>query len=259
MPIPSKTNSPDSTLLLKVAHDELGERAVGVIAVSASYPESEKLAALSLADDLGIPVTVIETHELDRPEYASNPVDRCYYCKQELFVHLGRIAGQHNIKWIAYGANHDDLADYRPGHKAGSDAGARAPLVEAGLTKPEIRHISRSLGLPTWDKPAMACLSSRVPYGTAITAEMLGQIEAAEEYLRRDLGFRQVRVRHHDTIARIEIGTDEMGRLMSPEIREQVSGRLKSLGYLFVAVELEGFRSGNLNATLARAKAVHGN
>lgn len=240
----------DSALLLKVAHDELGDRAVGVIAESESYPRRERDEAVALARDMGVDIVRVNTKELQNEEYASNPENRCYYCKQELFVHLARVAGERGIKWIAYGANHDDLGDYRPGQQAGRDAGARAPMIEAGLTKPEIRYISRQLNLPTWDKPAMACLSSRFPYGTRITGELLARIEAAEEYLRADLGFRDVRVRHHGEIARLEIGPAEMDRLLQADLRTQISRKLKTLGYRYVAMELEGYRTGSLNAAI---------
>jgi uncharacterized protein len=240
----------DSALLTRVAHDELADRAIAVMAVSESYPKREQDEATAFATSLGVPLLTVATEELRNEEYASNPTNRCYYCKQELFVHLSKIASEHGIRWIAYGANHDDLSDYRPGQVAAREFGARAPLIEAGLTKPEIRRISKELGLPTWDKPAMACLSSRFPYGTRITAELLRQVELAEDYLRHDLGFRQIRVRHHDKIARIEVAREEMDRLMEPVLRDAISEKLKSLGYAFVAVELSGFRSGSLNAGL---------
>lgn len=240
----------DSALLTKVAHDELGERAVAVIAQSESYAKREQEDALALAAALGVPVLTVQARELDNEQYASNPTNRCYYCKTELFTHLSQVARERNIPWIAYGANHDDLGDYRPGHQAAREFAARAPLLEVGMTKAEIRHLSRALGLPTWDKPALACLSSRFPYGTRITAELLARLDAAEDFLRHELDFRQVRVRHHDTIARLEVGADEMERLLQPDLRRQISDRLKSLGYTYVAVELTGYKSGSLNATL---------
>jgi len=247
----------DSALLIKVAHDELGDRAVAVIAVSESYAQRERDDAIALAELLGIPVAIVDARELDNENYASNPSNRCYYCKTELFTHLSQVARDRDIRWIAYGANHDDLGDYRPGQQAAQEFGVRAPLLEAGLTKAEIRHISKQLGLPTWDKPAMACLSSRFPYGTRITAELLARLDAAEDFLRHDLKFRQVRVRHHDSIARLEVDAGEMNRLLDPEVRELVSDKLKSLGYTYVAVELGGYRSGSLNAALG--KEVTGN
>ncbi len=240
----------DSALLAKVAHDELGNQALAVIALSESYPKRERDDALALAGEIGLPVMTVEARELDNEAYAANPTNRCYFCKTELFSHLSRVARERGIPWIAYGANHDDLGDYRPGQQAAREFGARAPLLEVGLTKAEIRHLSRVLGMPTWDKPALACLSSRFPYGTRITAELLERLDAAEDYLRHDLGFRQVRVRHHDTIARLEVDPGEMNRLLDPVLRGQISDRLKALGYTYVAVELGGYKSGSLNATL---------
>ncbi len=241
----------DSALLTRVAYDELGENAVAVMAISESYPKREQDDALAFAAKLGVPLVTVATDELRNEAYAANPTNRCYYCKAELFTHLSRVASERSIRWIAYGANHDDLSDYRPGQVAAREFGARAPLIEASLTKPEIRHISRELGLPTWDKPAMACLSSRFPYGMRITADLLARVEQAEDFLRHDLGFRQVRVRHHDSIARLEVAAEEMGRLLEPALREQISAKLKSLGYTFVAVELAGFKSGSLNAAIS--------
>jgi len=238
----------DSALLTRVAHDELGANAVAVIALSESYARRERDEALALAAEIGVPVLTVEARELDNEAYASNPTNRCYYCKTELFTHLARVAKGRGIQWVAYGANHDDLGDYRPGQQAAKEYGARAPLLEVGLTKAEIRHLSRQLGLRTWDKPAMACLSSRFPYGTRITSELLERLDAAEDYLRHTLGFRQVRVRHHDTIARLELGVEEMERLLQPVLREEISAKLKSLGYTYVAVELGGYKSGSLNA-----------
>ena len=240
----------DSALLAKVAYDVLGENALAVIALSESYARREKDDALALAAAMGIPVLTVEAKELLDENYASNPTNRCYYCKTELFTHLSRVAQERGIRWIAYGANHDDLGDYRPGQIAASEFGVLAPLLEAGLTKAEIRHLSKSLGLATWDKPALACLSSRFPYGTRITAELLARLDDAEDFLRHDLGFKQVRVRHHDTIARLEVDPAEMDRLMAPDLRRQISDKLKALGYTYVAVELGGYKSGSLNATL---------
>jgi uncharacterized protein len=248
----------DSALLARVAHDEIGANAVAVIALSESYPRRERDAAVALAGQIGIPLVTVETNELAEEQYAANGTDRCYYCKRELFVHLANVASERGVEWVAYGANHDDLGDHRPGHRAAGEAGARAPLLEAGLTKPEIRHLSRALGLPTWDKPAMACLSSRFPYGTRITAALLAQVDAAEDFLIREMGFRQVRVRHHGEIARLEVDPAEMPRLLDADARQQVSDRLKAIGYKFVAVELAGYRSGSLNAGLRVAKNLLG-
>jgi len=249
----------DSALLAKVAYDVLGKHALAVIALSESYPKRERDDALALAAQIGVPVLTVEARELDNENYAANPANRCYYCKAELFTHLARAAEARGIRWIAYGANHDDLGDYRPGQEAAREFGARAPLLEVGMTKPEIRHLSKALGLATWDKPALACLSSRFPYGTRITAELLARLDAAEDYLRHDLDFRQVRVRHHDTIARLEVDPAEMKRLLDPALRGQISEKLKSLGYTYVAVELGGYKSGSLNASLNRGQEnAHG-
>lgn len=240
----------DSALLTKVAYDELRGRAVAVIARSESYPKREMDDAVALAEAIGVPLQIVEARELDNESYAANPTNRCFYCKAELFTHLAKVAAERGIIWIAYGANHDDLGDYRPGQVAAKEHGARAPLLEAGMTKAEIRHLSKELKLPTWDKPALACLSSRFPYGTRITSELLARLDAAEDYLRHDLGFRQVRVRHHGTIARLELDPTEMNRLLDPTLRLQVSMRLKALGYTYVALELSGYASGSLNAVL---------
>ena len=257
----------DSALLTRVAHDELGDHALAVIALSESYARRERDEALALAEEIGVPVMTVDARELENEDYASNPANRCYYCKTELFTHLSKVAGDYGVPWIAYGANHDDLGDYRPGQQAAQEFGVRAPLLEVGLTKAEIRHLSKQLGLSTWDKPAMACLSSRFPYGTRITADLLARLDAAEDYLRHDLGFRQIRVRHHDTVARLEVDAAEMNRLLDPILREQISERLKALGYTYVAVELGGYKSGSLNAALAvkndavltTGGAAHGN
>jgi pyridinium-3,5-biscarboxylic acid mononucleotide sulfurtransferase len=247
----------DSALLAKVAYDELGDQALAVIAASESYPKRERDGAIALAAHMGFPVQVVDTNELIDENYASNPTNRCYYCKRELFVHLEQAAKERGFRWIAYGANHDDLGDHRPGQTAAIERGVRAPLIEAGLTKAEVRHLSRQLGLPTWDKPAMACLSSRFPYGTRITAELLERLDQAEDYLRHDLKFHQVRVRHHGTIARVEVGADEMNRLLEEDLRNRISNRLKELGYSYVAVELGGYKSGSLNAGLSPSQS-HG-
>lgn len=237
----------DSTLLLRVAHDVLGDKAVALTASSATYPGAEIDAAKKLAADLGIRLIGIHTDELDKPEFVQNSPDRCYHCKMELFGKLKEIADAEGLAWVAHGANTDDLGDYRPGQRAAQELGARAPLQEVGLTKAEIRELSKGLGLPTWDKPSLACLASRMPYGTPITPKALTQVGAAEDFLR-SLGFRQLRVRHHDTIARIEVEVEELPRLL--ELREQIAGQFKELGYLYVTVDLEGYRTGSMNAVL---------
>ncbi|HEY3225671.1 MAG TPA: ATP-dependent sacrificial sulfur transferase LarE [Planctomycetota bacterium] len=241
----------DSTFLLRIARDVLGSRAVAVTALSPSFAASERDDAEGFARDMGVRHLLIETRELDRDGYRENSPERCYFCKSELFEKLVPLAEREGLAWVAYGEIADDAADHRPGSRAAHELRIRAPLAEAGLTKLEIRHLSRELGLPTWDKPAAACLSSRVPYGQEVTAEKLATIERAEEVLRR-VGLRQIRVRHHESIARIE--TDEAGvrRLMEPEIRDHVARELRSLGYAYVTLDLQGYRTGSLNEVIVR-------
>jgi pyridinium-3,5-biscarboxylic acid mononucleotide sulfurtransferase len=242
----------DSAFLAKVAQEELGERAVAVVALSESYAEREREAALELAERIGIRVRTVATHELDNPNYAANPSNRCYYCKDELFRHLQMVAEEVGIPHIAYGAIADDLGDHRPGAVAATEYGACAPLQEVGLWKNEIRLLSRKLGLPTWDKPSLACLSSRIPYGTPVTGDLLRRLDACEAFLH-DLGFRQVRVRHHDTIARIEIEREEFPRMLAPDVSDKVVARFKELGYTYVSLDLAGYKSGSMNAGIAAA------
>ncbi len=239
----------DSTLLLKVAHDTLGDQAVGVLSASESIPTDEVRDALAVTEELGIPVLTTYTEELSDPNYAANPTNRCYFCKTALFDELEAIAAREGIPHIVYGANMDDVGDYRPGAKAARERGVRAPLQEAGMTKADIREVALRLGVPNWDKPAMACLSSRVPYGTAIDAAVLKRIWAGESFLRRQ-GFRQCRVRHHDDLARIEVLADDLPRLAEPGLRAALAAHFKSIGYTYVTLDLEGFRSGSLNAKL---------
>jgi len=240
----------DSAFLLKAACDVLGERAVAVTAASESLPARELEEAKRLAALIGARHVVIETKELENPSYARNRPNRCYFCKEELFTQLKPLSSRLRCRFIVFGANLDDLGDHRPGQQAAREHGIRAPLVEAGLSKAEIRLLSKELGLPTWDKPSFACLSSRFPYGTTITREKLKQVELAEEVLR-DLGFRQLRVRHHEAIARIELDREELPRLLKEEgLMDQVVTSLKALGYLYVTIDLEGYRSGSLNAAL---------
>ncbi len=239
----------DSTLLLKVAHDTLGDRAVGALSASESIPEEEVREALAVTEALGIPVVQLYTSEMADPNYVANPANRCYFCKTALFDELEALAAREGIAQIVYGANMDDTGDYRPGAKAAQERGVRAPLQEAGMTKADIREAAQRLGVPNWDKPAMACLSSRVPYGTPIDVEVLRKIWAGELVLRR-LGFRQVRVRHHDDVARIEIPAADLPRLVEPGAREEIAREFKAIGYTFVTLDLEGFRSGSMNARL---------
>jgi uncharacterized protein len=240
----------DSAFLLKIALEALGsERVLAVTATSESLVVEELDEARALAQRLGAAHEVITTSELQSEDYASNPANRCYFCKGELFHELASIAKSRGYGVVLDGANYDDLSDHRPGHAAAVELGARSPLQEAGLTKAEIREFSRELGLPTWDKPSAPCLSSRVPYGQRITAEKLRQIGDAERVLHR-LGYREVRVRHHESVARIELPASQLARFVASEHASQVVTALKALGFRYVALDLQGFRSGSLNEAL---------
>ena len=239
----------DSTLLARAARDALGDRAAVVTADSETYPAAELEETRRLAELLGMRHEIVKTRELDNPEYAKNAPNRCYFCKEELFNRLEPLATAVGGAQLIYGANMDDLGDHRPGMEAARAKGVRAPMIEAELWKEEIRVLSRDLGLPTWDKPSFACLSSRFQYGDRITAEKLRQIDAAEAFVR-SLGFRQFRVRHHDRLARIELPPDELGRLWGDGRREAIVARFRELGYLYVTVDLQGFRSGSANEIL---------
>ena len=239
----------DSTFLARAAKDAVGARALLVTADSETYPASELDETQRLAALLGMEHLVVQTRELDNPQYALNSPNRCYFCKEELFAKLGPIAQRHGDAVMVYGANMDDLGDHRPGMDAAKAAGVRAPLIEAGVWKEEIRTLSRELGLPTWDKPSFACLSSRFQYGEAITPEKLRRIDAAESFIR-SLGFRQFRVRHHNRLARLELPPEEMGRLFEDGRHEAVVKRFRELGYLYVTLDLQGFRSGSANEIL---------
>jgi uncharacterized protein len=241
----------DSALLLKVAVDALGERAVGALASSPAYDDEETIEAIHVAEAMGARLVQVDTHELDDPRYAANGADRCYFCKTELFDVLEPMARALGLAHVVYGMNRDDRGDWRPGQRAARERGVRAPLDEAGMGKAEIRAVARHLGLPVWDKPAMACYSSRIPYGTAVTVEALACIGRAERALRM-LGFRQVRVRHHDTVARIEIAPAELPRLLDGELRDRVVAEVRSAGYTFVTLDLQGYRTGSLNEALLR-------
>jgi uncharacterized protein len=238
----------DSALVMAVAHEQLGDRALACIGVSPSYPTREMRAAVKLAESAGIPFRLVETEEYLDPNYAANPANRCYFCKSELHDRLHAIADAEGWQVVVDGNNASDLGDFRPGMQAARERGVRSPLLDAGITKAEVRQIARHLGLPVWDKPAMACLSSRVPHGTAITPELLRQIEAAEDALV-ELGFAQFRVRHHGEIARIEIPVEDFGRAIAHH--EELTTRIQAAGYRFVTLDLAGFRSGSLNGTAA--------
>ncbi|MBN1671314.1 MAG: ATP-dependent sacrificial sulfur transferase LarE [Kiritimatiellae bacterium] len=239
----------DSTFLAAVAREELGERAVALTALSPTYPRREQCEAEELAARLGIRQIRMESDELQIPHFAENPANRCYFCKRELFRLLRTAADENGIAHIADGTNADDLGDYRPGRKAAEEWGVLSPLLEAGLTKDEIRALSRDMGLPTADKPAFACLASRFPYGTRITRERLAIVDRMERGIR-DLGFDQVRVRYHGTIARIEVGTHQIERLCAASVRERVVALAKDAGFAYVTADLEGYRTGSLNVGL---------
>ena len=247
----------DSTLLARAAKDALGERALLVTADSETYPASELDEAKKLGALLGMRHVVIKTEELQNPDYARNPTNRCFFCKEELFVKLAPIAEREGCRALVYGANMDDRGDHRPGMKAAQERGVRAPLIEAELWKDEIRALSRELGLPTWDKPSFACLSSRFQYGDRITPEKLRQVDAAEAFIR-SLGFRQFRVRHHDRLARLEVDRAEMVKLWDDGLRETIVKRLRELGYIYVAVDLAGFQSGSANLLLNLKSKANG-
>ena len=243
----------DSALLLKVAHDVLGERAMGAIAASPAYAAEETEEAIAVARQMGIPLLTLETHELEDERYLANDVNRCYFCKTELFTQLEPLAKQHHLRYIAYGLNLDDVGDFRPGQHAAREFGVRGPLKEAGMDKRQIRAVAKMLGVPVWDKPAMACFSSRIPYGSKVDIASLNMIYRAEKVLR-ELGFRQVRVRHHDKIARIEVERSELPRLVDEEISGQVTRSLRDIGYLYVTVDLQGYRAGSLNEAFFKRK-----
>jgi uncharacterized protein len=236
----------DSSLVAAVAARWLGERALAVTAVSPSLPPGELEEARRTASAVGIRHAVVRTREVERPGYRANGLDRCYHCKTELYDVLARVAEEAAGATVVSGANADDLGDVRPGLRAAAEHGVRHPLVEAGFTKADVRAAARELGVPTWDKPSSACLSSRIAFGVTITVEMLSKVGRAERLLR-DLGFRQCRVRVHGDVARIEVEPTEVARLAEPAIRQRVSDELRRLGYRYVTLDLEGFRSGSMN------------
>jgi uncharacterized protein len=236
----------DSMLLLRVAHDVLGDRCVAMTAASETMAASERRDAETLATLIGCRHEIVASHELARPGFAENPTNRCYHCKAELMELAGPLAERLGLETILLGTNRDDLGDHRPGLAAANERGARHPLLEAELDKAEIRALSRALGLPTWDKPQLACLSSRFPYGTEITPERLRQVDGFEDALRA-LGFRQLRVRYHGQVARLEIEGAEMARALAPGVRERIVTDGRRFGFTFVALDLAGFTSGSLN------------
>jgi pyridinium-3,5-biscarboxylic acid mononucleotide sulfurtransferase len=238
----------DSAYLAWVANDTLGERAVAITADSPSYPERHRQMATRIASQFGLRHEIIHTSELERPEYRANPANRCYYCKHELYTHLSRIAAERRAI-VVDGSNADDRADYRPGRQAAREFGVRSPLDETDLGKGEIRELARLAGLPVWDEPASACLSSRIPYHSEVTDEKLRTIERAENVLRAH-GFRVCRVRHHDDLARIELGRAELPRALEPEMSATLVRELKAIGYRYVTIDLQGYRTGSLNEGL---------
>jgi len=236
----------DSAFLAHTASALLGPRALAVTADSASYPDSHRQLALRVAREFDIAHEIVATHELDRPDYRANPANRCYYCKQELYTHLASLASARGFAVVVDGSNADDRGDYRPGRQAAREHGVRSPLDDVSLTKAGIRELARHLGMSTWDEPASACLSSRVPYHTAITEQALRQIERAEDEIR-SLGFRVCRVRHYDDAARLEFGADELSRAQEPEWRDRILGAVRAAGYTHVTIDPQGYRMGSLN------------
>ena len=239
----------DSTYLAYAAHRALGDRALAVTAESPSYPRSHRRMAEEVASQFGFAHRFVATREMDNPDYRRNPSNRCYFCKTELFSLLEDLRREMRFDAVAYGVNTDDTGDFRPGHRAAEEHRVLAPFLEVELSKEEIRDLSRSAGLPTADLPASACLASRIPYGSEVTPEKLRQIDEAEEALRA-LGFRQVRVRHHGELARVEVAPDELPRALDPERARAVSRALHGLGFRYVALDLDGYRTGSLNEVL---------
>jgi len=241
----------DSTLLARVAHDELGSKALAVTVQSETYPSFQTEEAKKIAKTIGIRHRTAESNELDVPEFSRNAPDRCYHCKIELFTLLKQIAVEEDLPSVFEGSNADDTSDYRPGLKAIKELGIISPLMMAGLTKKEIRELSRSMELPTWDKPSFACLASRFPYWNSITANKLVMVDSAEIFLR-ETGFKQFRVRHHDTIARIELSIEDFTKITEKTVREKVTNKFKEIGYTYVTLDLEGYRTGSMNETLSK-------
>ena len=241
----------DSAYLAWAAHSVLGERALAVTALSPSFSAHDREQAEAFVRCVGLRHEFMETRELENPLYAANNADRCYHCKAELFTELDKVAAARAFAAVAYGVNADDMQDFRPGHRAAAEHRVLAPLLDAGLHKAEIRELSRQAGLPTWDRPASACLASRLPYGTRVTRENLSAVEKGEAILRA-LGFRQFRVRCHQEVARIEIAPEELPRALHPEMARALAERFKPLGFTYVTLDLEGYRQGSLNAALKK-------
>ncbi|HUI68334.1 MAG TPA: ATP-dependent sacrificial sulfur transferase LarE [Nitrospirota bacterium] len=247
----------DSSLLLRATAEVMGPRLIAITAVSETYPPGELEAAKEFARTLGVTHRILRTQELASEEFVRNSPERCYFCKKELYGKLKKIAETEGISCILDGSNTDDLDDYRPGRKAAEEFSVRSPLVETGLSKSDVRELARFLNLPVWDKPSLACFSSRIPYGTRITPDIIETVKNAEDHLHV-LGLRQVRVRHHGNIARIEIDREAFGQLFSNETAEKVTSALKGLGYTYVCLDLEGYRTGSMNAELDRQQRARG-
>ena len=243
----------DSSYLAWAAHQALGDDCLAVTAVSPSYPESHRALAEEIIRDFGLPHRFVDTHEMDNPEYRANASDRCYHCKSELFETMDRLVVELGFDRVSYGVNTDDTSDFRPGHRAADEHDVLAPFLDVGLSKQEIRDLSRAAGLPTADLPASACLCSRLPYGTEVTVERLQQVELGEEKLR-ELGFRQVRLRHHGELARVEIDPAELPKALEPEMAARIVREIKPLGFRYVSLDLEGYRTGSLNEVLQIAR-----
>ena len=243
--------------MLRATAEVMGPRLIAVTAVSETYPPGELEAAKEFARTLGVTHRILRTQELESEEFARNSPERCYFCKKELYGKLKKIAETEGISFILDGSNTDDLDDYRPGRKAAEEFSVRSPLVETGLSKSDVRELARFLNLPVWDKPSLACFSSRIPYGTRITPDIIKTVKTAEDHLRV-LGFRQVRVRHHGDIARIEIDREAFGQIITHDAVEKITAALKGLGYIYVCLDLEGYRTGSMNAALDKGQRARG-
>ena len=245
----------DSTFLVKVAHDVLGDRMIAVTATSSTYPERELKEAIQYAKDMGVKHIIISSEELEIEGFASNPKNRCYYCKKELFTKIKRVAEEHNVSYLFDGSNLDDTSDFRPGMQAARELEVISPLKEANLTKADIVTLSKELNLPTWDKPSFACLSSRFPYGHQITKPKLKMVEQAEQFLL-DMGIRQVRVRHHEEIARIEVSPEERERFFDIAVMDKIGAYFKELGFTYVTLDMLGYRTGSMNEVLLEEEKI---
>lgn len=247
----------DSSVLLRAAAEILGQNLIAVTAVSETYPAEELHLAKQFTASLGVRHRILQTEELSKEEFSRNAEDRCYHCKHELFGKLRQIAESEGIPWILDGSNTDDQRDFRPGKRAAGEFSVRSPLAESGLSKQDIRDLARRLNLPMWDKPSLACLSSRIPYGTRITSDLVKNIQAAEDVVR-SLGIRQVRVRHHGDTARIEVDREDLIRLVSEDARRVIVVSFKALGYAYVCLDLEGYRTGSMNEVIKKEKQPAG-